>query len=438
MAMAGGRWTSDRGLIAILAIALVLRVALVAVNEITPAFDAADYQRIAVVLSETGAYPPTTYAEPGSPSAFRPPAYPYALAATKVVAGEGFTAGRLLGALLGTLSVLLVFLIARELWSRRIALVAAALAAAFPPLLFADTALLSEVLFTPCMLGMAWAALRAGRSPQARRWLLAAGALTGLAMLTRSSAVALLLPLAVAAWRTSRHDRRAAAGSVALALLAAAVVVAPWTIRNAIVFDAFVPVSTQSGYSLAATYNADAAQPGMYQGAARIPMELPELREIFAAPGQDEAELSDRLGEVGRQYAAEHPTYVLTVVWRNLARMWMLGGPSQSWRTRQSHAEMGVPAYLDGLLGLFVFGALVLALVGALRLLRRSAKAPEVRGPVWLWAIPVLLVGLTAVISGGPRYRVVVDPFVLMLAAVVVARWGGRRRRRAEDRPAPA
>ena len=40
--------------------------------------------------------------------------------------------------------------------------------------------------------------------------------------------------------------------------VAAALTVAPWTIRNYDTFHAFVPVSTQFGSALAGTYNSEA------------------------------------------------------------------------------------------------------------------------------------------------------------------------------------
>lgn len=430
MRKAPARVRAHRALLAVLAVALLLRGGMVALNEITPAYDAADYQRIAVVLSETGGYPPTTYAAPGTPSAFRPPAWPYALAATKVVAGEGETAGRLLGALLGTLSVLLVFLVARDVWNRRTALTAAWLTAVFPPLLFADTSLLSEVLFTPCMLGMVWALLRAQGNADAWRWLPAAGALNGLAMLTRSSGVVLLAPLAIGAWRAAGGTRGRTVAAVALAVAAAAVVVAPWTIRNAVVFGELVPVSTQGGYSLAATYNPSANSRDEFRGAARMPADVPALGPLLGRPGHDEADLGDELGRLGREYAADNPGYVLDVMRLNTIRMLLLGGVEQKWRTRLAHAEMGVPERADGLLALSVLAALLAAIAGVVALVRRSPGIDGRRGPLWLWAIPLLLWLVTVVISGGPRYRVVLDPFLLMLAAVALTAWRTRRHRR--------
>jgi predicted membrane protein len=49
-------------------------------------------------------------------------------------------------------------------------------------------------------------------------------------------------------------------------------------------------------------------------------------------------------------------------------------------------------------------------------------------GPWWLWAIPLLAVVGTVPFDGGPRYRVPLDPFLLLLAAAVIrTRRYGRR-----------
>jgi Dolichyl-phosphate-mannose-protein mannosyltransferase len=89
----------------------------------------------------------------GGPSAFRPPGYPYFLAGVYKVAGHRVRAARLAQALLGTAVVALIALLAWRLWDRRVALIAAALAAVYPPLIIVGTALLTESLFIPLVLG---------------------------------------------------------------------------------------------------------------------------------------------------------------------------------------------------------------------------------------------------------------------------------------------
>src|SRR3954468_17075241 len=126
------RSLGSRALLLILAVALIARLAvIVATPDFHPIFDAAHYDRLGASIAHGHGYPGQFV--PPTPSAFRPPLYPVELAAVHLVGG-GWTAGRLLGALLGTGAVLLVFLIAERLWDRRVAIAAGAIAAVFPPL----------------------------------------------------------------------------------------------------------------------------------------------------------------------------------------------------------------------------------------------------------------------------------------------------------------
>ena len=122
-------------LAAVVALALLLRVIVVlATPHYVPETDAADYDRIAVSLVQDGRFPGSLLAPAGGPTAYRGPAFPFALAAAYEVSGVAskgarWEAGRLLEAVLGTIAVALVFLIAQRLWDRRTAIVAGLMAA---------------------------------------------------------------------------------------------------------------------------------------------------------------------------------------------------------------------------------------------------------------------------------------------------------------------
>ena len=83
---------------------------------------------------------------------------------------------------------------------------------------------------------------------------------------------------------------------------------------------------------------------------------------------------------------------------------------------RPSHADVGAYAFL---------AAGALALLGALTAAAR-------RTPMWVWLVPLLLVASVLFVNTEtPRFRVPVDPFVLMLAALAVAAGCERLRPRA-------
>src|SRR4051812_41146548 len=191
------RSLGSRALLLILAVALIARLAvIVATPDFHPIFDAAHYDRLGASIADGHGYPGQFV--PPTPSAFRPPLYPFALAAVHLLGG-GWTAGRLLGALLGVLTVLLVAAVAERLWSRRGALGAPAVTALFPPPLLVNASLLSESLFVPLALAVLLATLQYRRSGAAR-WALAAGVLCGLAALTRVNGLVLVVAAAAGMW----------------------------------------------------------------------------------------------------------------------------------------------------------------------------------------------------------------------------------------------
>jgi hypothetical protein len=139
-------------------------------------------------------------------------------------------------------------------FGERTGLVAAAVCASYPDLIWFSVHFWSETLF----LTLLWWAFERLLAADARRSVTTAGVaggLWGLAILTRETGL-YFTPLA-ALWlgwpRPSDPGRTRAAAY----LLAVAFVGLPWTYRNWVLFDAFVPVSTAGGLNL-------------YQGNARL------------------------------------------------------------------------------------------------------------------------------------------------------------------------
>lgn len=412
-----GRW----GLVAMLAVALVVRVGLVAATgEHVPWGDPADYDRHAIHLVEHGTYPPSSQAAPGSPAAFRPPAWPYMLAGVYEVTGARWTAGRLAAAGLGTLAVLLVYLIAAEALGAAAARAAGWLAAVFPPMVFLSGSLVAESLFVVLMLAAVWATLRARRAVHRLRWAGLAGIACGLAALTRTNGLALLLPVAIGLVQAGGlpRPRLRAALAPAVALLAASLTIAPWTIRNERAFGEFVPVSTQTGYTMAAAWNAEADVGGPARGRPQYgPLEPFQHR-----PGVDEVELDRTFRHMGREYAGEHPGYVLELAGLNVLRMFKLASDESFTFYWNLERDMTPPRRVLDSLGLAAIVALAV-----LALTRRRARRRLRQAPLWLWLFPALMLASTILLLGNPRYRAPIDPFLVMVAAVALSERVWRR-----------
>lgn len=419
------RRRTGRAVWLLLAAALVLRLLYVAA---TPGYalvhDAIDYDRHAVSIANGNGYTTSL----GRPTAFRPPAYPYLLAATYVVTGtqdapkeERIVVARVAQAVLGTVIVALIGLLAARLWTRRVAFVAMGLSAVYVPLILIGGAVMSEPLFVALMLGALLAALEHRRSPHRYRWAVLAGVLTGLAILTRANAAVLLLPLAWAVWDgRPRFGVRALAPAAALVAVAVLTVL-PWTVRNAVVLGEAVPVSTQLGSALAGTYNdearADTEQPASW----RALKHLEEYDSLYSQRRElSEPELERRLRGASVAYIRDHPAYVLKVGYWNTVRTLDLAG--LEWSRHTAGTISAGPRWADaGVVSVWLLAALALA--GALT---RAAR----RAPGFVWLVPVLLfLGTVFLVVETPRYRTGVEPFLLLLAALAVTEGWTRWRR---------
>jgi 4-amino-4-deoxy-L-arabinose transferase-like glycosyltransferase len=392
----------------LIGLALAIRIAFVlATPDYTLIHDAIDYDRHAASIASGHGFA-LSY---GRPTAFRPPAYPLFVAGVYELFGYAdkaarVEAARIANAFVGTGIVALIGLIAFQLWGRRVSLLALALGAVYIPLILVGQSVMSEPLFVLCLLGAIAALLHSRAYP----WVILAGVLTGLAILGRANAIILLLPLAVAAWRGWRAP--------VVLVLAAALTVLPWTIRNYETFDAFVPVSTQFGSALAGTYNsearADKDNPASWRTLKRVDDYRPIFNQIRSTP---EPELEKRLRSASLDFIKEHPGYVLTVGFWTTRRMLDLAGMDWSIHTAATISATRGPA-IAGVVCFWVFA--LLAVYGATR----------ARGtPLWLWAVPLLMyLSVVFLVVETPRYRTAIDPFIVLLAALALdALWKNRR-----------
>lgn len=419
-----------------------MRLAAVAADSgYQPTNDAFEYDYYGRSIAAGEGYARSGYLLQGGPAAIRGPGYPYLLGATYAAGGNSVTAARLLNAALGALAVLLLYLIAKRVWGRRTALLAAAFTAVFPPLVLLSRDLVSESLFIPLELGAVLCVLEFRRSGGSWRWSAAAGALCGLAILTRNTGFVLAIPIALGLWRGRDRPLGPALAGPLVALACAAVVISPWLLRDAAEFGRFVPVTTSGGIGLAGTYNDASHADADSHGAWRNPQVVPEFTHLFREPGLDEAEVDQILREKALSFAWQHPGYVAETSAWNLLRLFETSADSVVDRHGHTYSDRGVGSTNPPAdrLGLAVVGLLALiggaALVGSSARARRAAAPPELpTGPLFLWLVPLMMLAVAVPIAGVPRYRLPADPFLMILAAIGTL-WLIDRRTRLE-RPA--
>jgi 4-amino-4-deoxy-L-arabinose transferase-like glycosyltransferase len=204
--------------------------------------DAPAYLLAARSLAATGTYPLRT-----DPYLFRPPGYPFFLAVATLGHPESVAACRLATAAAGALVPVLIAALSARLFRRRgLAIATGALAAVHPTFVLVATEIQTESLYLVFLLSSAFLLLAAADRPSSNLAILA-GAGLALAALTRSSAL-VLAPFLAAPGFDRRHPRRADAHIVFSALLGFALVLGPWTARNALVFRELVLVNDGAGY----------------------------------------------------------------------------------------------------------------------------------------------------------------------------------------------
>jgi hypothetical protein len=402
--------------------------------------DALAYERIAAALYEDGRYGTP---EMRSPSDWSPGAPLFYAGVYFLRGGVDPEAARVAVAILGMALILLVYLIGRRLAGPLAGLVGALLAAIYPAFLDNNEQLLSEPIaaFTlaAAVLSFLWAADGGG----AWRWAVP-GLFLGATALTRPeylpfAAVFALLALALIARRRGLGNAVLASGLLVVAFL---VPLAPWAVRNYIVLDRFVPVTTGGGKALfVATYlpgkgrqlPVKRALIKRFTGDSYVtPEEVrnTEMKNLLdrVARKYPDMERDAALARIGREnfrkYIRERPGAYLRMV---AVKMWNV------WR-RGSGPTMRATGWIA-----FHYAVLALALAGLAMLAWKRR---------WEFLLLALLIGGITLLGGlllaVPRRNVPLMPLVLALAgtgftwlASAIAGWLGDRRR-ARPRATPA
>lgn len=251
--------TDRRLLLAIVLLGLVLRVVVTWVWFDRLDEDVDGYRGIAQMLVDGRGY---ANGVTGEPTAFRPPLLPLLLASILALGG-GNVGIAILQIFLGTATVFLAGRIAERVLSRGTWL--APLIVAVDPLLLSYTPrVMTEVAAAFALACLLYLLLREWKSGR----LLMSGLCFGLAALCRPTVWA-FLPIAGAFLCIAVFRQRVRVGEVVKPtisfVIAAIIVVTPWTIRNTSAVDAPVFATTHGGYTLLLSNN-----PEFYNKVARV------------------------------------------------------------------------------------------------------------------------------------------------------------------------
>ncbi|HID63817.1 MAG TPA: phospholipid carrier-dependent glycosyltransferase, partial [Anaerolineae bacterium] len=185
----------------------------------------------------------------GYRTSYKPPAYPYFLGLVYWLFGHQPNVAKLAQIFLYLLLCYAVYLMGKLLFDERTANLSASIVGTYPSLVGFNLILMSDNLFT-LLLTLSVLTSVYFFSTRKMKFLVASGVLAGLATLTRTVGVALLVSLIIVLGVESLRTRRVFVWPVLLSILGFLAVVLPWTYRNYYVHRSSVFVDTNLGINL--------------------------------------------------------------------------------------------------------------------------------------------------------------------------------------------
>jgi hypothetical protein len=329
------------------------------------------------------------------PTAFIAPGYPTLVAGVFLVFGScTFLSALVIMAINIVASLLTIWImmhIAADVLDRRTALVAGAFWAVSLPLLWVPAIFWESSLSQFAIIAIIALALRCRRAPTRKAWMLL-GACCGVASLINPALVFSLI--AIMGW-LAYQTRRVSRTAPILGLLVLGLVFAPWPIRNAYRFHAFIPLRSTVGFELWM-----GNRPGANGRLDESVFPMFNKQELSSYLSQGEVAYTNKKSEQAWVYIRANPEVFLKLSARRFYRFWAGTGNVNSPAIYEIHALLTT-----------VFG-----FAGLIVLYRRRMSAFAT-----LMALPLILFPVPYYITHAEfRYRLNIDPVLTVLAAYAV------------------
>lgn len=361
----------------------------------------------------------------GGPSVYYPVGYPaavggvLALVTHTPIPDNLVLASAFFNVFLGVATAGLAYELGRRLFTPAVGLLTALWLAVFPNLIYHTATFLTETLFNFLMmaalvvlLSASWRDRRLGRER-----LLLFGVLLGLSALVRPISL-LFLPLLLIVWLIAGFGWRRTFGYSAVVLVATFAVIAPWSIRNAVVANAPVIISANVGDNLCM---------GHYPG-AQGHFALPDHcfgDEGYEGLGRAEYEVRRNNDNIRKafEFALENPRREVTLIFKKARWLWD-NDHDGLWAVESYGDDPFIsPALRTGLGHLADTFFVITAVVGGLGLVAFVRLPWEPRRLFFLLAL-LGLANVPLIFFGDARFHVPVLPLLALSAAALVVSLG--------------
>jgi 4-amino-4-deoxy-L-arabinose transferase-like glycosyltransferase len=334
----------------------------------------------------------------GYGDAWRPPGYITFLAGIFFVFGKSIIAVRIIQAILGALSCVLLYFVAKKTFSKGAATIASVLMCFYPYLIAYTGDLLSETFYTFMILLAVFLTLQCAEKPSYKNIVLT-GIVFGLTGLVKATVMPFFLFSCAWLWYSTKKFRVGF-----LVGIFTLIAISPWTLRNHFYYKKVIPISTMwMSVYIASSDNAmlqesmgelDTPQPNSVMNQA-IPADYPELLKL---PRMEQEKIYK---QKSIEWIKNNPDKLAWLLKKRLIHFWRLY-PMQAFRWQKIAAILTSGIYLPlGLIGIFL----------SYRYYRKTMLFAALFVIFTVVHIFFLLV---------MRYRVPIDPYIIMFAAFTI------------------
>jgi len=331
----------------------------------------------------------------------RMPGYPLLIASSIRLFGDSRLGVRLIQAFLASFSVVIVALLAKEFFERRVAIISGVLLAISPAAVAFSTLLLSETLFAVMLLLNLWLAVRWLKSGTTKIDLwgaLLTGISTALVVYVRPTwipafvvwgGLAVILKVDKTRWVEAT-----------IVLLTGLLALSPWAYRNHSLTGHWVLTTLWSGPSLYDGFNPDAT------GASE--MSFFDREQVMAVGGMSEYDMNRHYQRRAVEFMKSEPSHALGLMFEHARRYWSLTPNADQFRTTWLMLPLAIWN------GLF----LVLGAYGAWSFRRNLLPVIIIVGPMIAFAI------IHTFFVGSLRYRLPAEyPFSIAVGVGMHLLW---------------
>ncbi len=356
--------------------------------------DGRDYDAIAFNIVSGNGYANAD----GNLTSRRAPLTPAFFALIYFFFGHSISAVRIAQAFVGAFTCFIIYLLGREIFTRKVGLIAAAVAAIYPSFLVYTGELFTETILVFTLALSLYFLLKKKGSKYLNSFI--SGIFFGAAVLGRPSI--LLLPILIffilAVFK--REDLKEMLKRAAILILTMLIIICPWTLRNYRVHKDFVLVSTDCGYMAISSY---------FYSEKGFGFSNDKLADELAEGAKSETKIDKILTNYTMRRLAEDPGKFIKLLPLKLLWFWEpFGG-----------RDYNLGSCYDLIYGL-VFLFFLFGLIGSRYMWRELL-------PIYTVIVYFALMSLIAYPSR--RFRMQIEPFVIVLASYGFS-WVAEERRK--------